>query len=138
MMQGKEERCPFLNPEGRCAVHPFRPGMCRIFPLGRYYENRSFQYFLQVHECRNQKKTKIKVKKWIDAENLSKQEPYIADWHYFLKDVQEIIQSRDNENLTNDLRMYVFQLFFVKAYRAEQDFYEQFYQRLEEAGKVVF
>jgi hypothetical protein len=33
--------------------------------------------------------------------------------------------------------MYVLNLFFVKAYRAEQDFYEQFYQRLEEAKKIV-
>jgi hypothetical protein len=138
LMKGKEECCPFLNQEGRCQIHPFRPGMCRIFPLGRYYENRSFQYFLQVHECRNQNKTKIKVKKWIDADNLSKQEQYIADWHYFLRDIQEIVQSRRNENFTNDVRMYVLNLFFVKAYQPEQDFYAQFYERLEEAKKIVF
>ena len=46
-MAGEKEACSFLNGEGRCSVHPFRPGFCRLFPLGRRYENGSFQYFLQ-------------------------------------------------------------------------------------------
>ena len=25
--------------EGRCEIHPFRPGLCRLFPLGRNYES---------------------------------------------------------------------------------------------------
>lgn len=29
--------CPFLNHLGRCDIHAFRPGFCRMFPLGRYY-----------------------------------------------------------------------------------------------------
>ena len=41
---GENERCGFLNGEGRCSIHALRPGFCRIFPLGRFYENHSFQY----------------------------------------------------------------------------------------------
>ena len=37
-MQGVKERCGFLNEEGRCGIHAFRPGLCRLFPLGRNYE----------------------------------------------------------------------------------------------------
>ena len=33
-MAGEKEACSFLNEEGRCSVHPFRPGFCRLFPLG--------------------------------------------------------------------------------------------------------
>ena len=51
-MTGMGERCTFLDQNGRCTVHSFRPGICRIFPLGRLYENGSFQYFLQIRECR--------------------------------------------------------------------------------------
>ena len=48
MMQGQEERCVFLTDNGRCCIHDFRPGICRMFPLGRYYEeNGEFRYFLQ-------------------------------------------------------------------------------------------
>ena len=31
-MAGKEERCGFLNAEGRCGIHESRPGICRLFP----------------------------------------------------------------------------------------------------------
>jgi hypothetical protein len=37
-MSGGSETCAFLNEEGRCSIHPYRPGICRLFPLGRYYE----------------------------------------------------------------------------------------------------
>ena len=36
-MKGPEEKCIFLNEEGRCSIHPLRPGFCRLFPLVRYY-----------------------------------------------------------------------------------------------------
>lgn len=45
-MNGKNESCGFLNDKNQCEIHPFRPGICRLFPLGRYYENNSFKYFL--------------------------------------------------------------------------------------------
>ena len=62
-MNGKEEACFYLNPEGRCSIHSLRPGICRLFPLGRLYQEESFQYFLQVHECPKPGKAKIKIKK---------------------------------------------------------------------------
>ena len=36
-LEGPQEGCLFLNEAGRCSIHPFRPGMCRLFPLGRIY-----------------------------------------------------------------------------------------------------
>ena len=60
-MGGEEEACGFLDGNGRCLVHPFRPGLCRLFPLGRFYENGSFRYFLQVNECRKSSRSKVKV-----------------------------------------------------------------------------
>ena len=44
-MAGEKEQCVYLNEKGRCSIHPFRPGICRLFPLGRFYENGSFRYF---------------------------------------------------------------------------------------------
>ena len=62
-MAGEKEACSFLNKDGRCSIHGFRPGICRLFPLGRIYEDGSFKYFLQVHECPKPDKSKVKVKK---------------------------------------------------------------------------
>ncbi len=138
-MQEESDRCAFLDEKGRCMVHTFRPGFCRMFPLGRIYENGSFRYFLQVHECPYPNKTKVKLKKWLGIPELGRYESYVKDWHYFLKDAQKIIRQRQEEalnggqdiptagaqnsrhangddNITKSLNMYLLKQFYVKAY----------------------
>ena len=142
-MQEAGEQCIFLSTEGRCSIHNFRPGFCRMFPLGRIYEEGSFRYFLQVHECPYPNKTKVKLKKWLEIPELGRYETYIKDWHYFLKDVQEIIKETQNDLIIKNLNMYLLNLFYVKAYETDMKeneaaaFYRQFYQRLEEAKETV-
>ena len=80
-MTGVKEQCIFLNSEGRCHIHSIRPGFCRLFPLGRFYENGSFKYILQIHECPKTNRSKIKVKKWVDTPDLKKYEKFVNDWH---------------------------------------------------------
>lgn len=80
MVDGK---CSFLNEAGRCSIHAARPGFCRLFPLGRYYEDGGFKYFLQIHECERAGKVKVKVSKWIDTPDLQKNTEYINRWHDF-------------------------------------------------------
>ena len=48
-MDTEREACPFLDSRGRCSIHASRPGLCRLFPLGRYYEENGFKYFIQIH-----------------------------------------------------------------------------------------
>ena len=136
-MRGKEESCIFLNKEGRCSIHEFRPGFCRLFPLGRYYTEDGFQYILQIHECKKKNRSKIKVKKWLYTPDLKKYEAYILDWHNFLIDVQEVFYQSEDETLIKNLNMYVLNRFFLTAYQEGEDFYSQFYQRMEEAKKLL-
>ncbi len=136
-MTGREERCIFLNEKGRCSIHDFRPGICRLFPLGRFYENGSFRYFLQVHECKKQNRSKIKVKKWIDTPDVKRYEQFVSDWHYFLKDVQEVLYNAQDTELIKNLNLYVVNRFYIKPYEEERDFYEQFYERLEEGKQLL-
>lgn len=44
-LKAADEGCLFLDENGRCSIHSFRPGICRLFPLGRIYEDESFSYF---------------------------------------------------------------------------------------------
>ncbi|MDE6253280.1 MAG: YkgJ family cysteine cluster protein [Lachnospiraceae bacterium] len=135
-MSGIEERCVFLNEDERCSIHPFRPGICRMFPLGRYYENGSYKYFLQVNECRNKNRAKIKVSKWLDTDEFKKYEKYINDWHYFLVDVQEkIMSSQEKDTYIKNINMYILNTFFVSAYNEE--FYIEFDRRLMEAKNTL-
>lgn len=135
-MAGPQEQCGFLNEEGRCGIHPLRPGMCRIFPLGRYYENESFQYFLQVHECKKEPKTKVKVQKWIDTPEAKKNEAFIIQWHYFLKQLSARLEHTEEGGFQKSLSMYLLKNFYLKPYEKDRDFYEQFQERLIEARKL--
>lgn len=135
-MQGADEACTFLDEQGRCRVHAVRPGVCRLFPLGRFYEGRDFRYFLQVHECKKTNRTKVKVKKWLDTPELAKYEEYIRTWHYFLEDVGHMLDGSENDHLRKQVNMYLLQEFFVKEW-SDDGFYPQFEQRLEAAKRFV-
>lgn len=136
-MSGTEERCAFLNEEGRCSIHQFRPGICRLFPLGRYYNNGSFQYFLQIHECKKENRTKVKVKKWIDTPDLKQNEKYILEWHDFVIELQEQLMGMTDESYSKKINLFVLQSFFVEPYDMQTDFYIQFGNRLAKTKAVI-
>lgn len=135
-MSTEGDRCVFLNMEGRCGIHSLRPGICRIFPLGRIYENGSFQYFLQVHECKKRNRTKVKVKKWIDTPDIARNNTFIIRWHYFLKDLSEKIPALP-EAKVKQINMYILNAFFVTLYEERRDFYQQFEERMKAAEKAL-
>lgn len=135
-MVGEMEQCAFLNPEGRCSIHSIRPGICRLFPLGRYYENGGFQYFLQIHECKNENRTKVKVKKWIDTPDLKQNDEFILLWHDFVSEMQEKLMNAADEEIFKKVNMFLLQSFFMEPYQKD-DFYKQFKERLERCKTVV-
>lgn len=132
-MDTEREACPFLDSRGRCSIHACRPGLCRLFPLGRYYEENGFKYFIQIHECRKQDRGKIKIKKWLGIPNLKAYEKYIMEWHAFLNQCENALETLSEENV-RILEMYVLRRFYETAYMAadENGFYEEFSSRLGE------
>ena len=136
-MSGEKEACAFLNQEGRCSIHSYRPGICRIFPLGRYYEDHDFSYILQIKECRCQATAQIKVGKWIDTPNLAKNRLFLIDWHYFLNDVETLIKNTGDDNTVKGINIYLLNQFYGKKYEVETDFYQQFQDRIREARNVL-
>ena len=101
-----------------------------LFPLGRYYENGDFKYFLQTGECREKNRSKIKVSKWIDTPEEAKNHAFICDWHKFLKRVEERVTGREDSEEAKRLNMLLLQTFYLAEYREDVDFYTQFYERL--------
>ena len=134
-LDGEKEACRFLSSQGRCSIHTHRPGICRLFPLGRIYEDGGVKYFLQVHECVRENRSKIKVKKWLGIPESKKYEQFILDWHYFLNDLQERMEEKQDDAYNKNCNMQVLNLFYFTPYDLETDFYEQFYHRFQEAGR---
>ena len=130
-MTGREERCTFLDREGRCSVHESRPGVCRLFPLGRFYEGGDFKYFLQTGECTDSNRSKIKVSKWIDTPDQKRNHDFVCEWHSLLNRLEEIAAGAEDIDTVKRLNVSMLQIFFMKPYESERDFYEQFAERIE-------
>lgn len=135
MILEERDGCHFLNEEGRCSIHAFRPGICRLFPLGRIYENDTFSYFLQTQECKRKRRTKIKISKWLGIPKLAVYEDYICKWHYLVKELQGLAKQMKEEELRK-WNLFLLQKFFVTPYEAE-DFYGQFDRRYEETKELL-
>ncbi|MBR3165692.1 MAG: YkgJ family cysteine cluster protein [Lachnospiraceae bacterium] len=80
--EGEKEECVFLKEDGRCAIHSFRPGICRMFPLARIWQDDgSFSYFLQTGECSQPDGVKIRISKWLDYPNIRAYEESVREFH---------------------------------------------------------
>ncbi len=139
---GADERCTFLDADGRCSIHEHRPGICRLFPLGRVYQENGFGYFLQKNECARENRAKIKVKKWIDTDNISENQKFIAAWHAFIRSVGDKILSLHDAGRgeqIRDITMYVLNEFYVSDVEVEDhaDIYEAWLQKIDAAKEKL-
>lgn len=132
-MKDGTDVCGFLNREGRCSIHIYRPGLCRLFPLGRNYDEKGLRYFLLEDACQGQNRTKIKIKKWLGIEDLPKYEQFLIVWHDLRKEVRAQIIERQSDDFTHKINVMILDNFYQKPYDTSKDFYSQF----EERRKVV-
>ncbi len=87
-MEGETGACAFLNEAGRCSIHAFRPGICRLFPLGRYYHEDGFSYVLMTGECQKESRTKVKIDKWLGEPDIKAYERFVMDWKQILTETR--------------------------------------------------
>lgn len=125
-------KCSFLNAEGRCSVHAFRPGFCRLFPLGRNYEDGKLTYFLLEDACPIPNKSKMKINKWLNVPRLKEYETFLVEWHGLTKGLRTFYaDNTDNEAVVKAVNMQFLQMFYLTPYGAD-DFYAQFAVRMEQ------
>ncbi len=131
-----EGHCAFLDAAGRCGIHALRPGLCRLFPLGRIYEENGIRYFLQRDACRMTDRTKIKVIKWLDTPDWKKNEAYLLEWHWFRGRAGRQLAQTEDAQAVKTIHLFVLNCFFSTPYQAG-DFYGQFAQRMERAKEAL-
>ena len=134
----EEDRCPFLSEEGRCTIHPYRPGMCRMYPMGRYYPEgeEGFAYILQKDECTAGAGTPVLLRDWLGVGDLGAYEAFVLDWHAFKKSAQKAVACLTDHSRDSVTR-YILQIFFVHPYLTELDFYSQYADRMEVCRKAL-
>jgi len=132
-----EPACSFLNEEGRCSIHAARPGFCRLFPLGRNYNDNNLTYFLLEGACPAPLKSKIKINKWLNIPRIKDYEMFLMKWHGLTKGLREFYEcNSENEPIMKAINMQFLQIFYLTAY-TDADFYEQFEKRLEKMNTYL-
>lgn len=132
-----EPACGFLSPEGRCNIHGFRPGFCRLFPLGRNYEDGKLTYFVLKDACPAPNKSKIKINKWLNVPNLKAYESFLVEWHGLTKMLREYYgEHMEDEAVIKAVNMKFLQIFYLTPYM-EEEFYQDFEKRMEEMNRFL-
>lgn len=135
-MNSKTDECPFLNVEKRCSIHANRPGMCRLFPLGRNYEDGKLNYILLTEACRKKNRSKIKVGQWIGIQPERAYHDYVLAWHGFRKYISKLCEEAAEEEMKK-LAMYVLQEFYISLQAPEDVFFDRIIQKLEHVEKTL-
>lgn len=128
---GSGGHCYFLDENGRCSIHPHRPAVCRLFPLGRVYgkEKRELHYFLLTNGCQKKNLSKVKIEKWLDMPDIRKEEAYHIRWHYFLAAAGKHARTMTvhaQEKFCED----VLKTMYEDLYYGNEDLYKQFEERI--------
>lgn len=133
----EEGRCPFLDESGRCSIHMLRSGLCRLFPLGRVFEeDGTISYTLLKGSlgCRRSAKgkdsVKVKIREWLGYAFPEKYEEYQVLWHEIKKQVSAKAEKfNDNEcsESFSDFLVDFLECFYTKAYG--DDFFGEFKER---------
>lgn len=131
-MQDDTDACGFLDENGRCSIHADRPGLCRLFPLGRNYDEKGLRYFLLEDACRIQNRTKIKIKKWLEVNALPQYEKFLIEWHDFRKQMQEKMIDSQSDAYVRNVNVKMLEIFYQKPYDTDENFYLQFEKRRED------
>ena len=127
-MQDENKNCSFLDEKGRCTIHLKRPNICRLFPLGRAYQDNDFKYFLQVDNCPKDELKDVKVSQWINIENYNENKKFILEWYKFIKALTFRLKFvRDEKEIAHINEILLDNFYRVKI---DNDFYKSFEELL--------
>ena len=122
--------CPFLLDNGRCSIHAYRPGLCRLFPLARLIKEGRVQYLLQIHECPCETKPKTKIKKWLELPDIEHYEHYLIQWNDLLTAARSKLSAASGQAELTTVTTEFLRNFYFLPYDISLSFYEQWKQRL--------
>ena len=134
----KEGGCPWLSQEGRCQIHDDRPDLCRLFPLGRVWnEDGSFRYILQKDACVRPGKSKVEVNKWLGLttkEQVESDRIFHERWHRLLVQMRRKMALLETDQQRSALSLYLLRNFYERRWIADDErFYRQFSIRCNQA-----
>ena len=116
MMKKDTGGCYFLGEDGRCTIHAYRPGICRLFPLGRQYDEEKTSYFIVPEGCVKGGLSKVRIDKWLGIPDLPAYESFKAQWHSLVRLLKARIAAEPSEEVRRNVNLYFVRVFFMAPY----------------------
>lgn len=132
-MVTENQNCAFLDKDKRCAIHAYRPNICRLFPLGRFYENGDFHYFLQNNACIKEDLEPVVVNDWINIPNYDDNKIFILSWYQFIKALTFRMKFVRDEAEIEAIQKDILDTFFRLEAQDDLTFYATFQRELKKA-----
>ncbi len=134
-MDPVREACVLLGEDGRCTRHEARPGLCRLYPLGREYTDGGLQYFLTEHECPEGPMSKVRIRDWLGMEDIRRYETYLCEWHALTGRQKRLCTkavAAGRTELARRRSMQLLETFYLSLPETEESFYLYFEQCLRQ------
>lgn len=134
--------CPFKI-ESLCSIHDKRPLRCRLFPVGRHFQEDKTEYILPKHQCigfdTGHKQT---IGEYLESQKIDKYDQESQRWNHF------IISLKDNHILKNPFFPTIFRKIFydfddnlIRSYRSklrEENDHKEFMDNLYDISEILF
>ncbi len=144
-----DSACYFLGLGNECTIHDARPGMCRLFPLGRNYRpDGGFDYFLVENACDIPGRSKVRISDWLEIRDLASYTAFVSAWHGLLGKCRAAIRAAEeaeaddavagDNSYASAVSSFLLKVFYQTPFPAEDKaFYEAFRTRLTAAEDAV-
>ena len=146
MMKKETDSCFFLGNDGRCGIHAFRPGICRLFPLGRQFGKEKISYFVVPDGCVKGGLSKVRIDRWIGIPGLPRYEAYKSDWRELVRTLKARIAAEESGEVQRNINLYFLRTFYMEPYRGSRTaekalpaeaFYREYADRAEKFTDAV-
>ena len=140
MMRGDTQGCTFLGTDGRCMIHSHRPGICRLFPLGRQFDEEKTSYFIVPEGCVKGGLSKVRIDKWLGIPDLPAYENYKAQWHSLIRLLKARIAAEPSDEVRRNINLYFLRVFYMAPYEGVSSagaFYKEAADRSQKFADAV-
>lgn len=147
--RGSVHRCPLLK-DRKCQVHDAKPGICKLYPLGRYLvllgktsadiDMDSVQYIFNKPDCKGSEGTETHtVREWLESFGIPVKDEFFIKWQKLVMEMGTVFRKIEKKVSEKTLEM-LWNAAFIGLYlhyNTELDFMSQFDENAQKFAELL-
>ena len=101
---------------GQCTIQSFKPAVCALFPLGRYYDDRdgAYHYFIQRDACNTALKTEWTLQSWLDNFHIKEEEDMYIQWNKLVVGIAQSMVRMEKSGIDTELAIALLEMMYLR------------------------